>query len=159
MAELMSDLTFLSVSFILDKELQRFESYRPCNRTIADEEFLMVRESTASTHILAMVSPLLTLTLVAPIFCLPCTFTEGANATNLCTYWDLFYFSNTKAKESNSKPFRSKEENTWCLLLARIRQSCRHHIKRKWGRDGGGFNIRWCWNGVNLTWLSVVSSR
>lgn len=72
MAELMSDLTFLSVSFILDKELQRFESYRPCNRTIADEEFLMVRESTASTHILAMVSPLLTLILVAPIFCLPC---------------------------------------------------------------------------------------
>mmetsp|Transcript_22453 Transcript_22453/g.53221 ORF Transcript_22453/g.53221 Transcript_22453/m.53221 type:complete len:188 (-) Transcript_22453:204-767(-) len=26
-----------------DKELQRFESYRPCNRTIADEEFLMVQ--------------------------------------------------------------------------------------------------------------------
>mmetsp|Transcript_21513 Transcript_21513/g.61683 ORF Transcript_21513/g.61683 Transcript_21513/m.61683 type:complete len:127 (-) Transcript_21513:3125-3505(-) len=37
------DPIYLSVSFTSDKELQRFGAYRPCNRTIADEEFLMVQ--------------------------------------------------------------------------------------------------------------------
>lgn len=113
------DWIYFFFSLPPDKELQRIESYRPCDRTIADEEMMMVR---ATFHASWQVSfrNLLSFslwTLIVPAFVFSAT--QGANATHLCSNWILLSFGHAKAKESLGKFIWQKEENQWELFLAR----------------------------------------
>ena len=94
-----------------DKEFQRIELYRPCDRTIADEEAIMVRVNVRQFRgflTLVVVHPFF-LTVDHPLFIV--SENEGANATRLCPYWILFYFGYAKAKESIGKFVRPKKKN------------------------------------------------
>ena len=125
-----------------DKELHRIESYRPCDRTIADEEMIMVRVHLwwhifdASWHHIVSHRGLL-------FNHFDFSATWGANATYLCIYWILLCFGYAKAKKSIGKFVWPKKKNRWQYLLAKdwyfkLYGYCQC-LKREGGRETGSF--------------------